>query len=134
MLHKTRRTSAGLVFDKSIDQVKLLKIYQEFYDNVQDGSFSKISRIIASTCKIEQHLILTSLAIVRQLMKDISIPYTVVLIILGISFGAVSRQYEEVRRYVNWSYIVFLKLILSMNSSLCDFLVIRNFFNHRGSP
>ena len=37
------------------------------------------------------------IALVRQLMKDWSIPYTVVLIVLGISFGAISRQYAEVR-------------------------------------
>lgn len=74
--------------------------------------FSEIPRIIASTCKIEQYFIFAFLAIVRQLMKDISIPYTVVLIILGISFGAVSRQYEDVRRYVNWSHIGFLNFLL----------------------
>ncbi|XP_057290115.1 sodium/hydrogen exchanger 10-like [Hydractinia symbiolongicarpus] len=38
-------------------------------------------------------------AIVRQLMKDWSLPYTVVLIIFGVSFGAISRHYPEVQNY-----------------------------------
>jgi len=38
-------------------------------------------------------------AVVRQLMKETAIPYTVVLIILGLSFGAISRKYDSVRSY-----------------------------------
>jgi len=36
-------------------------------------------------------------AITRQAMKDTNLPYTVVLIIMGVSFGALSRQYPEVQ-------------------------------------
>ena len=36
-------------------------------------------------------------AIIRQLMKDTNLPYTVVLIISGVSFGAISRKYPSVQ-------------------------------------
>ena len=64
------------------------------------------------------------IAIIRQLMKDTNLPYTVVLIILGVSFGAISRKYESVQAYVYFIHLPSSARVMDFPIDVLDVSVV----------